>query len=148
MTSLDSRRFTALGLEWIARFDFNSAIALEEADAQGRSFMEIVSPFLVRLDEADRRDPAKALAAAKAIKFGEIRAILTEALRGAHPDITDDQTGDICAELGIQRATEIVAWAIVRALPTGEDDDAGGATGEAHPPKPNRKRRRTAAANG
>lgn len=152
MSVLDSKCFTALGQSWTARFDFNSAIALEEADAEGRSFMEIVAPFLVRLDETDRHDAAKVLAAAKAIKFGEIRAILHQALRGAHPSITETDVGEICAAIGIRTATEIVAWAIVRALPTADEDDTddlgGGATGDANPPKGNRKTRRAAAANG
>lgn len=152
MSALDSKRFTALGQEWTARFDFNAAVELEEID--GRSFMEIVSPFLVRLDERDRHDPAKAFAAAKAIRFKEIRMILAEALRGAHPDITINDVGRICAAIGVGGATEIVAWAIVQALPTPEDADedakeTGGATGDENPPtKPNRKARRTAAANG
>lgn len=152
MSAVDSKRFRALGREWIARFDFNSAVALEEID--GRSFMEIVAPFLVRLDEKDRGDPVKTLAAAKAIRFGEIRMILAEALRGEHPDIGIDEVGRICAEIGIGGATEIIAWAIVRALPApdpDDDGDAGGATGEANPPPKagqNRKGRRAAAAAG
>lgn len=153
MSSIDSKSFTALGQKWTARFDFNSAVELEEID--GRSFMEIVAPFLVRLDEQDRANPAKALAAAKAIRFKEIRMILAEALRDAHPDITIADVGHICAAIGVGAATEIVAWAIVRALPTAEEaeedaKDAGGATGDENPPAPkaNRKARRAAAAAG
>lgn len=154
MSLLDSKRFKALGQDWTARFDFNAAIALEDEDPKGRSFMEIVAPFLLRLDESDRRNPEKALAAAKAIKFGEIRMILAEALRGEHPDIDVETVGEICANIGIGKATEIVAWAIVQALPTPEDDDdEGGASGEENPPaaekpKPNRRARRAAAATG
>lgn len=150
MSTVDSKRFNALGKTWTARFDFNSAIAIEEIYDQ--SFIEVVAPFLVRLDETDRHNPEKALAAAKAIKFGDIRTILEEALRGEHPEITTDEVGLICAAIGIGKATEIVAWAIVRALPTPEaDDDTGGATGDENPPvkpKPNRKTRRAAAATG
>lgn len=147
MSFVDSKRFTALGKTWTARFDFNSAIALE--DLYDKSFMEIVAPFLMRLDEADRHNPEKALAAAKAIRLGDIRAILEEALRGEHPEISTDEVGSICAAIGVGKATEIVAWAIVQALPTAEDDDAGGATSEANPPKKvNRKGRRAAAAAG
>lgn len=147
MSFVDSKRFAALGKTWTARFDFNSAIALE--DLYDKSFMEIVAPFLMRLDEADRHNPEKALAAAKAIRLGDIRAILEEALRGEHPEISTDEVGSICAAIGVGKATEIVAWAIVQALPTAEDDDAGGATSEANPPKKtNRKGRRAAAAAG
>jgi hypothetical protein len=154
MTTLDCKRFKALGKTWTARFDFNSAIALEEIYDQ--SFMEIVAPFLVRLDETDRHNPEKAIAAAKAIKFGDIRTILEEALRGEHPEITTEEVGLICAAIGIGEATAIVGWAIVQALPTPEGDDdsndhGGGATGDANPPKkamPNRKVRRAAAATG
>ena len=148
MAFVDSKRFAALGKTWIARFDFNSAITLE--DLYDKSFMEIVAPFLMLLDEADRHNPEKALAAAKAIRLGDIRAILEEALRGEHPDITTDEVGSICAAIGVGKATEIVAWAIVQALPTAEaDDDAGGATSDENPPKkPNRKTRRAAAAAG
>lgn len=153
MSLLDSKRFKALGQDWTARFDFNCAIELEENDPQARSFMEMVSPFLMRLDEKDRTDPAKALAAAKAIKFGDIRMILTEALREAHPDITENMVGKICAAIGVGKATEIVAWAVVQALPATEDEadggDEGGATSDANPPKkPNRKARRAAAVTG
>lgn len=147
MSFVDSKRFTALEKTWTARFDFNSAIALE--DLYDKSFMEIVAPFLMRLDEADRHNPEKALAAAKAIRLGDIRAILEEALRGEHPEISTDEVGSICAAIGVGKATEIVAWAIVQALPTAEDDDAGGATSEVNPPKKaNRKGRRAAAAAG
>lgn len=150
MSQLDSKRFKALGKTWTARFDFNSAIALEEIYDQ--SFTQIVAPFLVRLDEADRDNPEKALAAAKAIKFGDIRTILEEALRGEHPDVTSEEVGLICAAIGVGKATQIVAWAIVQALPTPEaDEDEGGATGDANPPtspKPNRKARRAAGAAG
>lgn len=150
MTRLDSKRFNALGKTWTARFDFNAAVALE--DLYDRSFMEIVAPFLVRLDEADRLNPEKAIAAAKAIKFGDIRAILEEALRGEHPDVTSDEVGLICAAIGVGKATEIVAWAIVQALPTPETDDyAGGATRDANPPrkpKASRGTQKVAAAGG
>ncbi len=148
MSSVDSKRFAALGKNWTARFDFNSAIALE--DLYDKSFMEIVAPFLMRLDEADRHNPEKALAAAKAIRLGDIRAILEEALRGEHPEITTDEVGSICAAIGVGKATQIVAWAIVQALPTVEaDDETGGASSDKNPPKKaNRKTRRAAAAAG
>lgn len=139
MSALDEKRFTALGREFVARFDFNAMCAVEEARG-GRGFLEIAAPFLQQLGEGDRDDPVKAVEAAQRLKFADIRLILCEALRGAEPAIVPADAGDIIGDLGIAKAMEIVAWAIVKAV--GSGDEGGEAAGAADPP--NRAARRKA----
>lgn len=144
MSALDEKRFTALGREFVARFDFNAMCAVEEARG-GRGFLEIAAPFLQQLGEGERDDPVKAVEAAQRLKFADIRLILCEALRGAEPAIVPADAGEIIADLGIAKAMEIVAWAIVKAVGSGDEggnDAGGGATGAADPP--NRATRRKA----
>jgi hypothetical protein len=138
MAAIDQKRFTALGREWTARFDFNAMCEIEERS--GRGFMEVASPFLVQLDEEDRKDPAKMLAAAKALRMSDIRLVLNQALQGAHPGTTADETGAIIADVGFEVAMAVVAWAIVKAMApsSGQGGDAAG--GENPPPAKPRSR--------
>lgn len=128
MSALDEKRFKALGRDFVARFDFNAMCAVEQARG-GAGFLEIAGPFLQQLDEQDREDPAKAIAAAQKLKFADVRLILCEALRHAEPNIDETDAGKIIGSIGLQAAMEVVAWAIVKAM--------GGGTGDAgeNPPK-------------
>jgi len=113
--SSDEKRFTALGEEWVARFDFNSVCELE--DRYDKSFLAIVSPMLGGLDEQDIADPAKQVAAASKIRMSDVRAILRQSLVAKHPGITAEDVGNIIGDIGLDAAMQIVAWAVVRALP-------------------------------
>lgn len=121
MSAVDEKRFKALGRDFVARFDFNAMCAVEEARG-GAGFLEIAGPFLQQLDESDRDDPAKAIAAAQKLKFADVRLILCEALRHAEPNIDLVDAGEIIGDIGLQGAMEIVAWAIVKAMGGGSGD--------------------------
>lgn len=143
MAAVDEKRFSALGQAWVARFDFNAMAELEERDPQGRAFFEIVAPMLVRLDDDERADPVRQLAAVKAIRMADIRAIFEQSLQSAHPGTTAEQTGEIIGELGFSEAMGVVAWAVVKALGnTSADDDA--TAGNAPKTRPSKPRDRKA----
>lgn len=125
MSAIDAKRFTALGREWTARFDFNAICAIEER-RDGRAFLEIVAPMLQRLDEKDRNNPAKQVAAASAIRFSDLRLILNQALQGAQAGTSVDETGAIIAEIGLTETMSIVAWAIGRGMGQAEGSEAAG----------------------
>jgi hypothetical protein len=143
MSRLDEKRFTALGVEWIARLDFNATCAIEEET--GESFYAVAAPFLAQLDQDDRADPAKVLAALGNRHNSRIRLILFHALAGQH-QLTLDEVGEIIGDIGLQEAMGVVLWAIAKGLgaDTGEEGNAKAAPA----PAPNRKARRTGAARG
>lgn len=138
MSRLDEKRFTALGQEWVARFDFNATCAIEEET--GKGFYEFVGPLLIQLDRQDAKDPAKVFAAMRGLRLSDIRLVLFHALRGAH-DVSLAQVGEIIHELGTAEAMATVAWAISQAM-------APAGSGEAEGNAPNRKARKSAAASG
>lgn len=144
MSAVDEKRFTALGREWIARFDFNAMCEIEE-NSGGRAFLEIVSPMLVKLDVADLADQAVQLKAVSAIRMGDIRLILHQSLQGAQPGTSAEQTGAIIGAIGFQAAMGVVAWAVVKAMGSAASDDSesgSDAAGGANPPrKPIRARK-------
>lgn len=140
MSRLDEKRFTALGQEWIARFDFNATCAIE--DETGKGFYEFVGPLMVRLDKEDLDDPDKVFAAIKGIRQSDIRLVLFHALAGAH-DVTLETVGEIIQELGTAEAMGVVAWAIAQAMSPG-----GGDEGNAPKPAANRQARRAAKSAG
>lgn len=142
MSRLDEKRFTALGVEWIARFNFNATCAIE--DETGESFYTVAAPFLQQMDKDDAADPAKVLAMLGGRHNSTIRLLLFHAL-GHHHEVTKAEVGDIIDELGLQGAMEIVLWAIGRALGAQPE----GAEGNAKPiPTSNRKPPKAAASNG
>ncbi len=140
MSRLDEKRFTALGQEWIARFDFNATCAIEEET--GKGFYEFVGPLMVQLDQEDLEDPAKVFAAIKGIRQSDIRLVLFHALAGAH-DVSLADVGEIIQELGTAEAMGIVAWAIAQAMAP-----SVGAEGNAPTPAGNRRQRRAAKSAG
>lgn len=145
MSRLDEKRFTALGVEWIARFDFNATCAIEQET--GKGFYEFVGPLLIQLDKEDAGDPVKVMAAMKGIRQSDIRLVIFHALSGAH-DVTLEQVGDIIQDIGPAGAMGIVAWAMTQAMaPGGDAEPEGNAKA---PPKAagNRQQRRAAAKTG
>ena len=143
MSSLDEKRFKAMGVEWTARFTFNATCAIEEDT--GESFYAVAAPFLTAIVKGDAGDPEKVLAALGQRKNSVIRLLLFHALADKH-DVTLEQVGDIIGEIGFQEAMGIVLWAIGKALGAG---DTEGEEGNApKPPAPNRTARRAAAKRG
>lgn len=141
MSAVDEKRFTALGREWIARFDFNAMCEIEE-NSGGRAFLEIVSPMLGGLDVADLADQAVQLKAVSAIRMGDIRLILHQSLQGAQPGTSAEQTGAIIGAIGFQAAMGVVAWAVVKAMGSAASESGSDAAGGANPPrKPIRARK-------
>ncbi len=147
MSRLDEKRFTALGQEWTARFDFNATCAIEEET--GKGFYEVVAPYLVQLDEHDRQDPGKVLEVLKGISNSTTRLVLFHALsEHSQQIVTLEKVGEIIQDIGRLEAQKIVTWAIIRGLDGDTaklDDDEGNAKAA---PAPNRKARRAAASNG
>lgn len=127
----DEKRFDAGGRTWVARFDFNAICELEERS--GTSFLEYVAPFMMKVEEGDKDDPAKLLQAARGIKFADLRAIFHQSLLAAQPDTSLASAGNLIEQVGLPKVMEIVAWAIVKAMPSQEG--AAGDDGAAHPPK-------------
>jgi hypothetical protein len=142
MSRLDEKRFTALGVEWIARFDFNSTCAIEEET--GDSFYSIAAPFLGQMDEANASDPEKVLAALGGRYNSRIRLLLFHALSGQH-ELTIEEVGDIIGDIGLQSALVVVLWAIARGL--GADDEDAEGNGKTTPVG-NRRQRKAAAKAG
>lgn len=143
MSRLDEKRFTALGQEWIARFDFNATCAIEEET--GESFYAVAAPFLKAIDQGDAKDPDTVLAMLGTRKNSAIRLMLYHALSYEH-DIDLLRVGEIIGEIGLGKATELVLWAIARGIDANADGDEGNAPKA--PAAPNRKARRAAAARG
>jgi hypothetical protein len=139
MSRLDEKRFTALGVEWTARFSFNATCAVE--DDTGESFYAVAAPFLTAIDKDDADKPEKVLAMLGTRKNSVIRLLLFHALADAH-EITLEQAGDIIQDMGLKGATEIVLWAIGKALGAGDEGAEGNAPKT--PAAPNRKARRAA----
>lgn len=131
MSRLDEKRFTALGVEWIARFDFNATCAIEEET--GKGFYEFVAPLLIQLDAEDAKNPEKVMQAIIGLRQSDIRLVIYHALRGAH-EVTLEDVGDIIQEIGTPAAMGIIAWAIARAMPSASAD-AEVDEGNAPPPK-------------
>jgi hypothetical protein len=115
----DEKRFSALGRDWVARFDFNSICAIEEST--GQPFLKVVAPLLsqVSVEEGASAHEIEraALAAMVGLKLSDIRMILYQSLLGAQPTTTPVQAGEIIEDVGLQGAMEIVSWAIVKAMP-------------------------------
>lgn len=143
MSRIDEKRFTALGVEWTARFSFNATCAIEEDT--GESFYAVAAPFITQIDTGDATDPAKVLKALGSRYNSRIRLLLFHALADKH-DVTLEQVGDIIGDLGLQGAIEIVLWAIGKALGSADDETEGNAPEAAL--TPNRKARRAAAKPG
>lgn len=144
MSRLDEKRFTALGQEWIARFDFNATCAIE--DETGDSFYDVAAPFLEQLDKAEATNPAAALKLLGNRYNSRIRLLLFHALSDAH-DVTIEKVGDIIGDVGLAKATELVLWAIAKGLDADVDAVPEGNAPPAAP-APNRKARRAGAARG
>ena len=125
MPAIDEKRFEALGQEWVARFDFNSICELE--DRTGQSFFELVAPFLSGLDARDQDDAGKVMAAARAIRFKDMRLVMHQALLAKQPDTTITDTGEIIGDIGLEQAMEVVAWAIINGMPSRQEGAKGGA---------------------
>lgn len=142
MSRLDEKRFTALGVEWTARFSFNATCAVEEDT--GESFYAVAAPFLTAIDKGDADNPEKVLAALGARKNSVIRLLLFHALADKH-DVTLEQVGDIIGDIGFQEAMGIVLWAIGKALGAGDEGEEGNAP---KTPAPNRRARKAAAKRG
>lgn len=142
MSRLDEKRFSALGTEWVARFDFNATCAIEEET--GESFYAVAAPFLAQLDQDAKADPGKVLAALGGRYNTRIRLLLFHALSGAH-EVTLEETGAIIGDLGLQGAMEIVLWAIAKGIGADSADEGNGAKA---PAAPNRKARRAAGVHG
>lgn len=145
MSRLDEKRFEALGQEWTARLSFNASCAIE--DETGESFYAVAAPFLEQLDKQDAAVPAKALEALARRFNRRIRLILFHALAEQH-DLTIEDVGPIIEDIGLQKATEIVLFAIAMALGVDAADAEGNAKTRPPMPQANRKARRAAAANG
>ncbi|MGL5447900.1 MAG: hypothetical protein ACRDBL_11380 [Rhabdaerophilum sp.] len=141
---MDEKRFTALGQEWIARFDFNATCAIE--DETGESFYTVVSPYLVQLDEQERKDPEKLLTVLKGIKSTTTRLVLFHALSYEH-DVTIEKVGEIIQSMGRSEAQKLVTWAILRGLDYDTSKMEEG-EGNAKVQTPNRRQRKAAASNG
>lgn len=124
MSRLDEKRFTALGVEWTARFSFNATCAVE--DDTGESFYAVAAPFLTAIDKGDADKPEKVLAALGTRKNSVIRLLLFHALAVNH-EITLEEVGDIIDDIGFQEATGLVLWAIGKALGASEDGEEGNA---------------------
>lgn len=130
MAAIDEKRFEALGQEWVARFDFNSICELE--DRTGQSFFALVAPFLSGLDARDQGDPGKVMAAARAIRFKDMRLVMHQALLAQHPEVTITDTGEIIGSIGLESAMEVVAWAIMKGMPSKKE---GAKSGAGNPPE-------------
>ena len=134
MSAIDSQRFTALGQEWTIRFDFNAICEIEEQT--GTKFMVTAAPFLGLIGLGEMDSEAGLAAIAQRVDFANLRQLLFWALQGAHEDIEIRTAGEIVSAIGLPRAVEIIARALVKALPTGTEGDASGTE---NPPKPKRK---------
>lgn len=143
MSRLDEKRFTALGQEWIARFDFNATCAIEEET--GKGFYEFVAPLLIQLDTEDAKDPEKVMKAIIGLRQSDIRLVIYHALSGAH-EVTLEDVGDIIQEIGTPAAMGVIAWAIARAMPSASDEAENTEGNGTPPPKP--KARKPAARRG
>jgi hypothetical protein len=119
---VDEKHFTALGKEWVCRFDFNSICDLEER--YDRPFLELVAPFLGSVDVADVGNETALVQAAAKIKFADLRAIFHQSLVAAQPDTTQAMAGEVIQAVGLSEVMSIVAWAITKAMPTGGDGAA------------------------
>lgn len=150
MSRLDEKRFKALGVEWIARFDFNATCAIEEET--GESFYTVAAPFLAKMDESGAASAEGVLRALGTRHNSRIRLLLFHALSDAH-DVRIEEVGKIIEAIGLAQATEVVLWAIERGIPFSGDEEAEGNAPAAPKaaPKPvagNRKQRKIAARRG
>lgn len=145
MSRLDEKRFEALGQEWSARLSFNATCAIE--DETGESFYAVAAPFLEELDKDDAAVPAKALAALARRSNRRIRLILFHALADQH-DLTIEDVGAIIEDIGLQKATEVVLFAIAQGMGVDAAEAEGNAKARSPMPQANRKARRAAAASG
>lgn len=123
MSALDEKRFSALGKDWTARFDFNAICDLE--DRTGRPFLEVVAPFMSGVSADANADPQAAIALASRLKMSDLRTILHASLLGAHPKLTLPETGEIIADAGIEVVSGIVAWAVAKAFGKGAQEGNG-----------------------
>ena len=111
----DEKKFTALGRDWTARFDFNAICAIEER--YDKPFLEMVAPLLGAVDEKDRDNPSAIASAAAGIKFSDLRTILHQSLLHHAPDTTIEVAGDIIGDIGLTETMELVGWAVIQAMP-------------------------------
>lgn len=148
MSALDSKRFAALGKNWTARFSFNAQCAIEEET--GRGFFELVGPMLIKLDDEDRDDAAKVMAAMSALRTSDIRLVFHHALLAEHPDLTRHEAGELIEAIGMGGAMEVVAWAIARGVAGANDEgeDEGNGPTLTKPAKPNLRTKKAVGARG
>ena len=111
----DEKTFSALGQDWTARFDFNAICAIEER--YDRPFLEMVAPLLGGVSAEDADNPEAVAAAASRIKFSDLRIIFHQSLLHHQPETTAEGAGDVIADMGLEAAMEIVAWAVLTAMP-------------------------------
>jgi hypothetical protein len=64
----------------------------------------------------------------------KIRTIIFNGLRGAQPEITESDAGDLITELGVVGTVKIIKEALRWALPEKEDESGKGGRGK--PPRP------------
>ena len=139
MSKIDSQSFDARGQRWTVRFDFNAICEIEERT--GEKFMVHAAPFLalVDLDALGKQagDDAGMVAIAQRVDFANLRQLLCWALEGEHPEIDRCTTGELIQTIGLPKAVGVVAMAIAKAIPTGEEAKPGGT---ANPPKARKPR--------
>lgn len=144
MSALDEKKFIAIGRTWTARFGFNAMCAVEVETGEG--FLGLVVPMLARLDAAKATDQATQVAALAGIRMTTVGVLLRHALAKAHPDIDDETIEAIFADIGLDGALDVVAWAVAQAMGIDSDDDENdreaGRDAAPRPSKPGRKRAR------
>lgn len=121
--SADQKTFSALGKEWVARFDFNAICAIEER--YDRPFLDMVAPLLGSVHVDDKDDPVALAAAAAKIKFSDLRVIFHQSLLHNQPEATLSDAGDVIGDMGLEAAMEVVAWAVVKAMPSPKEEEVG-----------------------
>ena len=135
MSKVDSQSFEARGQKWTVRYDFNAICEIEERT--GEKFMAHAAPFLALVDLDALNHDAGMVAIAQRVDFANLRQLLCWALEGEHPEVDRRTAGELIQAVGLPRAVGVVAMAIAKAIPTGEEAKPGGA---ANPPKPRKTR--------
>ncbi len=60
------------------------------------------------------------------VRLGFIRSVLWIGLSTYHPDLTEDDVGDLLASLKLTGAKDLIVQAVARAFPTSEEANAAG----------------------
>jgi len=107
--------FEAAGKVWSVRFGINEICDLEEET--GRSVVEL---------GAEMSNPAT-------MRVTMLRAMVWAGLRGAHPEVSIKQAGELITEAGTETVIGLVGRAFQAAFP-GAEEGAAGAGDDARPP--------------